>query len=547
MPIRVDPHDLGRFGPAARARIAAALEPEGTAPVQEAVPLALAPTPAELIPVGPAATPNEPVPPPPPRRQRRAIAQSPRRLLRWWAGLGAALVVLLAGMIVGGLFRPVGAVPASLGPAAPAGLAVATPGSTPAVDARALAAQAGADAVAATLALSQVRSAAAQVDTLVASAQGEAAQVATLAAPKLARDPAATSPVPTQSTLRQDQSQLAAALSGARQAEAAGEQAAANAAALPQALPTVAMHSTAAATSAAQAQAALGQAAEGATTLQGLLFAAQTEVGSWQAIHAAPAGTLGAVVTDPPADWTVQGCEVVTASPGGAVATAGLIGRTQRTDPVGDVITAITDATDAQTTWPIPDCTALQAAMAKTRVGDGLTIAFAHRQVTWYLLGGSWRPRAGGATLAAAPSATCPAPLTGSITPGLAGNRIALQVNLSGPTGTRSGMGVILDTGGVQTTFPDAVLRSLGFTPFPLAAGIRGVVPGAAGSAYLYHMPGSALTVDDGGRAVPVATGTLSVWGIVGGADSALGPDILKHGAQFSSANGRWTLTPPCA
>ena len=37
--------------------------------------------------------------------------------------------------------------------------------------------------------------------------------------------------------------------------------------------------------------------------------------------------------------------------------------------------------------------------------------------------------------------------------------------------------------------------------------------PGASGTAYLYRLPGSALTVSDGGRSVPVATGTLTVWG----------------------------------
>ena len=71
--------------------------------------------------------------------------------------------------------------------------------------------------------------------------------------------------------------------------------------------------------------------------------------------------------------------------------------------------------------------------------------------------------------------------------------------------------------------------------------------PGASGTAYLYRLPGSALTVSDGGRSVPVATGTLTVWGIVHGTDYALGPDILQHGAHLSVVRGGWSLTPPCA
>lgn len=92
---------------------------------------------------------------------------------------------------------------------------------------------------------------------------------------------------------------------------------------------------------------------------------------------------------------------------------------------------------------------------------------------------------------------------------------------------------------------PDDVLQGLGYRPFlPTMAG--GIVPGATGPANLYRIPARAITLDDGGRYVPLATGTLTVEGIVGGDMAALGPDILKQGAKLTTAGDRWTLMPPC-
>jgi hypothetical protein len=195
----------------------------------------------------------------------------------------------------------------------------------------------------------------------------------------------------------------------------------------------------------------------------------------------------------------------------------------------------------------VTDCAAFDAAMQQTRAGDQITVAYYHRQVVWYELSGKWVLNSGTATLTAAPGANCPAALTGSITPALTGNRISLTITLSGPAATRPGLGVMLDTGGVQSFFPDALLRGLGYRPFlPTLSG--GIVPGAVGAANLYRIPASAITVDDGGRNVPLATGTLTVMGVVngGGIDYGLGPDILKQGAKLTTADGRWTLTPPC-
>lgn len=278
-----------------------------------------------------------------------------------------------------------------------------------------------------------------------------------------------------------------------------------------------------------------------------LLSQAESEAQAWAAAHSAPAGDFGAQVEDPPVSWTVRGCEVDTAAPGSPATNAGLVGKTQRTDPVGDVISSVADATDNGTVWPVTDCATFDAAMQQTRAGDQITVAYYHRQVVWYELSGKWVLNSGTATLTAAPGTNCPPALTGTITPALTGNRISLTITLSGPSATRRGLGVILDTGGVQSFFADALLRGLGYSPFlPMLTG--GVVPGAVGAANPYRVPASAITVEDGGRNVPLATGTLTVMGVDngGGIDYGLGPDILKQGAKLTTSASRWTLTPPC-
>jgi len=225
----------------------------------------------------------------------------------------------------------------------------------------------------------------------------------------------------------------------------------------------------------------------------------------------------------------------------------GLVGKTQRTDPVGDVISALTDATDGGALWPVTDCAAFNVALQQTRAGDQISVGYYRRQVVWYELSGKWVMESGTATLSAARGANCPGALTGSTSPALTGNRINLTITLSGPAGTRPDLGVILDTGGVQSFFPDTLLRALGYSPLlPMLAG--GIVPGAVAAVNLYRIPASAITVEDGGRYVPLATGTLTVMGVVngGGIDYGLGPDVLKQGAKLTTADGRWTLTPLC-
>lgn len=97
----------------------------------------------------------------------------------------------------------------------------------------------------------------------------------------------------------------------------------------------------------------------------------------------------------------------------------------------------------------------------------------------------------------------------------------------------------------MQSFFPNSLLRSLGYSPFRTTA-TGGIVPGATGPAGLYHIPGASIQALDHGRYASLATGALTVMGVVGGNLYGLGPDVLKHGAKLSTSGSRWTLTPPC-
>ena len=152
---------------------------------------------------------------------------------------------------------------------------------------------------------------------------------------------------------------------------------------------------------------------------------------------------------------------------------------------------------------------------------------------------------AGGGTATGTATASCPAPVTGTITPASAGSRIAIVITLSGPGGTAPNLRAILDTGGVATSFPDGLLRQLGYQPYGTTQN-QGVVPNATATANLYHVPGSALTVLDGSSQAPLATGVLTVIGIPGGSNYTLGPDILEGGSRLSTFGSQWSLTPPC-
>ena len=539
MPIHIKPEDVRGLGPEARAQIeearAAARE---TAAASEAVP----PFPGTR----PAGT-------PPPTAAHGSGERTVRLVL---IGSGGAIALLIAGMLLGGVLRPVGTVPApNTGTSAVSATATGSSGgasvgagggASGSTDATAATAQAVAVAQTAQSAVADAVTASNDAEQRLQDAQQAATQVTALSRPSLARQPSAQDPSGALSPLQQANAAIAADVQKAQQAAAAAGSAAQTAQGIAQTDPAAAAAAARAQAAGSSAQSAAQQASAAQDQLTGLMTQAVAAVQAWEQVHAAAPGFIGAQVEDTPATWTVQGCEVTTAAPGSPASDVGLVGRTQRTDPVGDVISSITDATDGGSVWPVTDCAAFNASVQQTRAGDQITVAYYHRDVVWYELSGKWVLESGTANLTAAPGGNCPAALTGSITSALTGNRIDLAITLSGPAGSRPGVNVILDTGGIQSFFPDDVLRSLGYEPFlPWAAG--GIVPGATGPANLYHVPGSAITVQDGGRQVPLATGTLTVMGVVNGDFYGLGPDILKQGAKLTTAGDRWTLTPPCA
>lgn len=253
-------------------------------------------------------------------------------------------------------------------------------------------------------------------------------------------------------------------------------------------------------------------------------------------------GYLGIQMTDPPADWTAQGCEVVHAIPGEPAANAGLVGSEDRTDPVGDVIDAISLA---GTMTQIPNCAALTSTLATTHPGEEATIYYQHRAASFLV--GSWQPEQVMLYLGPPP---CPPAITGQITSPSSGNRIPLQIALVGPQQTVQ-FNAILDTGADQTTFPENELQQAGFTSF--ASGpVSGVVPGAQTQAYAFRVPANDIEVWDSSNNeyVPLGYGTIVVWGIPDSGsnpvDSLIGPDMLRLGASLSVQGSNWTLTPPC-
>jgi hypothetical protein len=141
------------------------------------------------------------------------------------------------------------------------------------------------------------------------------------------------------------------------------------------------------------------------------------------------------------------------------------------------------------------------------------------------------------------PDAVCPPPLTGTITG--PGNRIPLRVTVLGPSGG-AGVRVFLDTGGMHTTLPASTLLGLGFRP--VGSEIEaGIVPRSTQTVQVFRIPGEDFWVQDNGRPVPLATGTLTVFGSPAATFLTLGPDLLKHGVALSASDGAWSLTPACS
>lgn len=350
--------------------------------------------------------------------------------------------------------------------------------------------------------------------------------VLALATPEAARLPAAANPVtawaPGAAALRA----LTEAVVGAAQAANAAQRDAQSGGAAGQAA------ATAAAAALASARAVEAQAELEASSVASALH-------TWTTIHNAPAGWLGVVGENPRPGSGVSGCEILTVETDSPAAAGGLIGATQRLDPVGDTIDGLVDQTSGMR-WQIGSCAALQQAMAETRGGDVVTVEYQHRQVVWYLLGGRWVPET--TTVELIPS-SCPPPLTGAVT----GTRISVTIRLTGPAGSATVPGMI-DTGGADGWFDAGLLNRLGYSPLPGsrfdASGYLGAPPGTVGYLYRIAYP----DILDHGRFVPLGSGTVVVEGVQGlshwSPDAGLGPPQLQQ-ASFALNGLSWTLSWP--
>ncbi len=463
-------------------------------------------------------------PPAAPRQAptRRSVAAPPAASRRF---VGGRLVVLLAALAVAGLGvrLAVGGHAVADGPAVPTARDIAVARAQVAAAASASAAQ-------------DAQAAGGRIRTQLATAQRAAQQVASLATPALARQPSAQDPSGPLATLQLLQSQAAATVTAIGHDVSTAEGGVAAAASDP-------LAAKQAAAAAATAKAALAAAQGGASQIAALVPPAQRAAATWRQIHTAPPGTLGVTTQDPPAGWGVRGCEVRTVAPGGAGQRLGLVGAAGFLHPVGDVITLVRDTTDGNASWPVASCAALQAAMAQSRAGDRITVSYEQRATVDLVLG-FWLSHTGTVVLGqgGAAQSVCPGPLTGRTGPG---GTVPLTVAVSGPAGTRPGVAVTIDPAGGISYFPDALLRALGYRPYQSESG-SGVLPGSKATVNLYNVPGSSLTVQDHGQAVPLADGILSVVGVPGGSGSVVGAAVLSQGAQLTVSGGTWSLTPPC-
>lgn len=422
------------------------------------------------------------------------------------------------------------------------------PAAAPAAPAAAPAApDAGTLAATAQGALQRATLAAAAVQAEALSAEAAAREAAALAAPASARDPGSSDP---QSRLQQVEASLSRVqerLAALQQEEAAAGAAAEAAQRLSQA------------PGAAAARAELGEVLAAAGQVQALAAAARTALGTvqsayaqaeaaaraWANVHGAPAGYLGVQTADPLASWTVRGCEVISVLPDTPAAFTSLVGRSQRLDPVGDVLYGLLNQSAEAKSFRIERCADLTRALAQTRVGDQVVLQYFHRVAAFPV--GSWENKQTFAVLASrdapkAPAQGCSPPLSGAFDG--SGHRLRVSVAVAGPAGQESVQGII-DTGAGVTTFSDAYLRRLGFRPvWPFGFPVRGVGSGPV-QGYLYRIPFPLVRV--GGEWVPLGRGTLEVTGITGGFPFGvlLGPDALVHSALRTSGSA-WTLYPPC-
>ena len=233
-----------------------------------------------------------------------------------------------------------------------------------------------------------------------------------------------------------------------------------------------------------------------------------------------------------------QGCKLTTVLPNSPASSGGLT--------AGDVLQAATVQRTLQvgtamgTPIPIRNCNDLTPALYQDGPGANVVFTFVHQVGILFLT--SWQGGSATVTLGTPP---CPPPITGQISG--AGNRIPLQIELVGPSGSYQ-MNAILDTGGVNAFLLDGDLTRAGFTP----VGSNSVgLAGWSGQENVYAIPASDLRVLDQGVYVPLATGTLTVDGappaaFQTGIGPLVGPDVLQQGAALVTSGSTWTLSPAC-
>lgn len=227
-------------------------------------------------------------------------------------------------------------------------------------------------------------------------------------------------------------------------------------------------------------------------------------------------------------DDGTQGCKLTTVLPNTPASSAGLA--------PGDVLQA---ATAAGLPTPIRNCNDVTQVLFQNGPGAVVTFNYVH-QVGFIFT--SWQAGSATVTLGTPP---CPPPITGQISG--AGNRIPLQIELSGPSGSYT-MNAILDTGGVNAYLPDGDLTGAGFTP---TGSYQSGLAGWTGQVDTFSIPAIDLLVLDQGVYVPLATGTLTVNGVPPaafqtGITPLVGPDVLQQGAALVTSGSTWTLSPAC-
>lgn len=150
--------------------------------------------------------------------------------------------------------------------------------------------------------------------------------------------------------------------------------------------------------------------------------------------------------------------------------------------------------------------------------------------------GVSWNPTS--QTIAISPSTGETISGEVDLASGVPGDGDNLPVTVSIGSGAK--LKGVLDTGATLSAFPDSYLRGLGYSPIatetnaPIALGTCQV--------FIYCIPYPLIWQN--GSAISLGSGMVNVAGVVGGASTLIGCDILSQDS-LNLNNGAWTLTVP--